>query len=421
MKEIKTRSHIRSVVRITGSKSITHRALIAAGLADGKSLIEDFLTCEDTLYTVNALRDMGIKISIDGSDISVFGTGGNFQTVSEKKELFLGNSGTSYRLLLSLAALGRREYIFMCTSRMCQRPVGDLVNALCDLGVEISFLQKQGYPPVSVKGNGIHGGKIKIPGNISSQYISSILLSSPYAEKEVEIEVTGKLVSRPYIDLTLDVMRTFGIHVDHEDYRYFRIGVGKKYRPCRLSIDGDVSAASYFWGAAAVTGGTVITENIHPYTTRQGDIALLDVLEEMGCHVKKEDDRVVVQGRTLSGIEADMGAMPDMVPTLAAISLFAEGKTIIRNVSHLRYKESDRLRDTAHEWRSLGGRVDELEDGLVIYGGQKLTGTEVDPHNDHRLAMSLAIIGLNTDGVRIRDERCVDKSFPSFWKLWDTL
>lgn len=421
MKEITTRPPIHAVVRIPGSKSITHRALITASLANGKSRIEDFLACEDTLYTASALRNMGIEISMNGSHVSVFGTGGNFKTASEKKEIFLGNSGTSYRLLLSLAALGRGEYIFTCSSRMRQRPIGDLVKALRDLGVDASFIQKQGYPPVSIKGNGIRGGRITIPGNISSQYISSILLSGPYAEKEVEIEVTGNLVSRSYVGLTLDVMRRFGIHVDRSDYRSFRVGVEKRYRPCRFSIEGDVSSASYFWAAAAVTGGRVVTENIHPHTTRQGDIAFLDILEEMGCHVEKQQDRVIVQGRAVSGMEADMGAMPDMVPTLAAVALFAEGKTVIRNVSHLRYKESDRLSDTAHEWRSLGGKVEELEDGLVIHGGPRLTGTEVDPHNDHRLAMSLAIIGLKTGGVRIRDEHCVEKSFPSFWKLWDTL
>ena len=421
MKEIRPRSPIRAVVRMPGSKSITHRALIAAGLATGKSLIKEFLACDDTLYTVKALRDMGIGISIDGSDASVLGTGGKFDTVHEQKEIFLGNSGTSYRLLLSLAALGGREYLLTCSSRMGQRPIIDLVKALRSLGVETSFTQRDGYPPVSVKGNGIRGGRIKIPGNISSQYISSLLLSGPYAEKEVEIEVTGELVSRPYIDLTLDVMKSFGVQVDHEAYRYFRVGVEEKYRACRFIIDGDVSTASYFWGAAAVTGGSVITENIHPYSTRQGDIALLDILTEMGCHVEKQQDRVIVEGRALSGVEADMAAIPDMVPTLAAVSLFAEGKTVIRNVPHLRYKESDRLRDTAREWRSLGGKVEELEDGLIIHGGEKLTGTEVNPRDDHRLAMSLAIIGLNTEGVRIRDDHCVEKSFPSFWKLWDTL
>ncbi|MFC1533995.1 3-phosphoshikimate 1-carboxyvinyltransferase [Thermodesulfobacteriota bacterium] len=421
MKEIKPRSNINAAVRITGSKSITHRALITASLAEGKSLLKEFLVCEDTLHTINGLREMGIAISVEGKDVSVFGAGGNFAPFSGKKEIFLGDSGTSYRLLLSFVALCHGEYILKGSSGMHSRPIGDLVMALNELGVEASCIEKDGYPPVVIKAGGIYGGKVKIPGDISSQYISSLLLSGPYARKDVEIEVTGRLVSRPYVDLTLDVMSAFGIKVEHNDYRYFRVPAEKRYRPSRFTIDGDVSAASYFWGAAAVTGGTVITENIHPYKTRQGDIAILDILEEMGCNIKKNEDMAIVQGGELSGIEVDMGAMSDMVPTLAAIALFAEGKTTIRNVSHLRFKESDRLGDTAFEWRKLGGRIEELEDGLVIHGGERLSGAEIDPHNDHRLAMSIAMVGLRVPGIRIKEEHCVDKSFPLFWKLWDTL
>ncbi|MFC1868601.1 3-phosphoshikimate 1-carboxyvinyltransferase, partial [Thermodesulfobacteriota bacterium] len=276
MKEIKPRSHINAVVSITGSKSVTHRALITAGLAEGKSRLEAFLNCEDTLYTVKGLRQMGVEITLEGETASVLGAGGNFAPATEKKEIYLGNSGTSYRLLLSFAAIGHGGFIFTGSSRMHERPIGDLVVALNNLGVQASCVDKEGYPPVFIKAKGIQGGKVKIPGSISSQYISSLLLAGPYARKEVEIEVTGGLVSQPYVDLTLDVMRAFGIKVEHTDYHYFRVPVGKRYQPCRFIVDGDVSAASYFWGAAAITGGTVATENIHPHTTRQGDIALLN-------------------------------------------------------------------------------------------------------------------------------------------------
>jgi len=421
MIEIKPRSDIDAKVRITGSKSVTHRALITASLAEGESLLEDFLCCEDTLYTVTGLKDMGAGISVEGDRVIVSGTGGDLIPPTERKEIFLGNSGTSYRLLLSIAALGQGEYLLTGSPRMLKRPIGDLVRALNQLGVATSYVEKDGYPPVSIKAEGIRGGRVEIPGDISSQYLSSLLLSGPYARKDVEIEVIGSLVSRPYIDLTLDVMESFGIRVDRDGYRYFRVQAGKKYSPSRFSIDGDVSAASYFWGAAAVTGGRIITENIHPHTTRQGDIGLLDIMEEMGCQIRREADRVIVQGGDLSGVEVDMGAMPDMVPTLAAIALFAEGMTVIRNVSHLRHKESDRLGDTALEWSKLGGRIEELEDGLVIHGKGELTGAEIDPHSDHRLAMSMAMVGLRVPGVRIMDENCVDKSFPTFWNLWDSL
>jgi 3-phosphoshikimate 1-carboxyvinyltransferase len=421
MKNIEPRSKIKAKIKIPGSKSITHRALITAALAKGDSTLTAFLDCEDTRYTLQALREIGADISIQGGSVSVSGTGGGFSPIRGEKEIFLGNSGSSYRLLLSVAALGRGNYFFTGNPRMHSRPIGDLVRALNNLGVKASCVEKEGYPPVLIEAEGIPGGMVKIPGSVSSQYISSILIAGPYADKAVEIEVTGKLVSRPYVDLTLDVMRAFGIDVEHDEYRYFRLPADKTYQPRSFVIEGDVSAASYFWGAAAVAGGTVITDNIYPFSTGQGDIAFLDILEEMGCNIRKEDDSVTVTGGKLSGIEVDMGAMPDIVPTLAAIALFAEGKTIIRNVPHLRYKESDRIADTALELKKIGGRVEEFGDGLIIYGGEKLRGAEIDPHNDHRLAMSFAVVGLKVPGIGIKDETCVDKSFPAFWELWAEL
>ncbi|MDP6178358.1 MAG: 3-phosphoshikimate 1-carboxyvinyltransferase [Desulfatiglandales bacterium] len=421
MKEIHPRPSIDASVRIPGSKSVTHRALITAGLADGESLLKEFLPCEDTLFTLSALRGLGVQISIEGANTIVSGTGGKFPVAQGRKEIFLGDSGTSYRLLLSTVALARGDYVLTGTPRMQERPVGDLVRALHNLGVEASCMEQDNFPPVLIRAKGIHGGRVEIPGELSSQYVSSILLSGPYAEKEVEIEIRGRLVSRPYVDITLDVMKMFGVEVNRDGYRCFRISSGLRYQPSQFIIEGDMSSASYFWGAAAVTGGTLTTENIHPHTTRQGDVVLLDILEEMGCRVERETERVVVQGGELSGIEVDMGAMPDMVPTLAAIALFARGKTAIRNVSHLRLKESDRLGAVAFEWRRLGGRVEELEDGIIIHGGERLSGGVMDPHNDHRLAMSLAIAGLRVPGIKIKNEHCVNKSFPRFWELWDGL
>jgi 3-phosphoshikimate 1-carboxyvinyltransferase len=223
------------------------------------------------------------------------------------------------------------------------------------------------------------------------------------------------------VDITIEVMRRFGISVIRDGYCYFRIPASNGYRSCQFSVEGDVSAASYFWAAAAVSGGMVTTENIRPHSTKQGDIGFLEIIKEMGCQVRRETDRVIVYGGALSGIEVDMGAMPDMVPSLSAIALFANGKTVIRNVSHLRHKESNRLRAIALEWNKLGGRVEELGDGLIIHGGRRLCGTTVESHYDHRLAMSLSVVGLKVPGIKIRDENCVNKSFPGFWKLWDRL
>lgn len=262
---------------------------------------------------------------------------------------------------------------------------------------------------------------MSIEGDKSSQYVSSLLLAAPYMEKGVEIEVKGKPVSRAYLDLSVDVMERFGVAVVREGYDYFKVSSGQGYKSCQFPIEGDVSSASYFWAAAALTGGKVTTENVYPFTTRQPDIAFLQILEEMGSRIVKNADHVVVRGESLSGIEADMRSMPDMVPTLAAISLFADGKTIIRNVPHLRFKESDRLKSITQELGKLGGKVEELADGLIIHGGGRLSGAVVDPHDDHRIAMSLAIVGLRVPGIKIDSERCVMKSFPQFWDVWDSL
>jgi len=421
MKEIKTRSSLNATVSLPGSKSITHRALIAAGLGKGESLLEGALYCEDTLYTIGGLRELGISISASGNRMKVRGTGGKFSPSTGKKEMYLGNAGTSYRFLLSAAALARGHYILTGSARMRERPIGELVSALNTLGVEASCIGHKGFPPVDIKARGIRGGSVEIKGDISSQYVSSLLLAGPYARNGVELEVKGELASGPYVDVTLEVMRQFGVTVNRDGYRRFRIKSGQRYRPCRLTIEGDVTNASYLWAAAAVTGGTVTTQNVYPLATRQGDKGFLRILENMGCRVTRERDRVVVRGGTLSAIEADMGAMPDMVPTLAAIALFAKGKTAIRNVSHLRHKESNRLWALASEWSKLGAHVEELDDGIIIQGGEKLAGTAVDPHDDHRLAMSLAVVGLKVPGIGIRNERCVNKSFPRFWEVWDRL
>ena len=421
MKEIQLRSSIDATVRIPGSKSITHRSAIAASLATGESKIRGFLPCEDTLYTISVLRELGIQISMEGEDIKVIGSGGRFVPSSNRKEFYLGNSGTSMRLLVSTVSLAKGEFLLTGSPQMLSRPIEELVDALNRLGVEAFCLEQNGCPPVLIRARGIKGGKATISGEKSSQYVSSLLLSGPYAEKGIEIEVTGRLASGPYVDITIEVMREFGISVIREGYRYFRVPAVHGYRPCQFSVEGDLSGASYFWAAAAVTGGMVTTENIRPHSTKQGDIGFLEIIKEMGCQVRRETDRVIVYGGALSGIEVDMGAMPDMVPTLSAIALFANGKTVIRNVSHLRHKESNRLRAIALEWNKLGGRVEELGDGLIIHGGRRLCGTTVESHYDHRLAMSLSVVGLKVPGIKIRDENCVNKSFPGFWKLWDRL
>ncbi len=422
MKEIETRlSPINSTVRVPGSKSITHRSAIAAGLATGESTLAGLLACEDTLHTIGVLKGLGVEIGAEGETLRVKGTAGRFPHFQGRKEFYLGNSGTSIRLLLSTVSLAEGEFLLTGGHRLLRRPIGELVDALNQLGVEAFCVEQNGCPPVLIRAQGIRGGGVTLSGEKSSQYLSSLLLAGAYAEKGIEVEVTGRLVSGPYVDLTIEVMREFGVSVVRDGYSYFRVPAGNGYLPCQFSIEGDISAASYFWAAAAVTGGVVKTENIRPHMTRQGDIAFLEILQDMGCRIQRGTDRVTVHGGPLSGIEADMGAIPDLVPTVAAVALFADGTSTIRNVPHLRYKESDRLRNIALEWGKLGGRVEELADGLTIHGGKSLHGEAVESHDDHRLAMSLAVVGLKVPGVKIKDEDCVNKSFPGFWELWDRL
>jgi 3-phosphoshikimate 1-carboxyvinyltransferase len=318
-------------------------------------------------------------------------------------------------------ALADGEFLLTGVPRMYKRPIGDLVTALNTLGAQAACMEQDDFPPVLVKARGIQGGRVAIGGEKSSQYISSLLLAGPYSDKGIEIEVTGSLVSEPYVDLTVDVMEMFGVQVERKGYHYFKVPSGRGYSPRQFNVEGDASSASYFWAAAAVTGGAMVTENIYSHETRQGDIKLLDILEKMGCRVERKTDRVSVHGGTLSGINVDMSTMPDMVPTLAALALFADGKTVIRNVSHLRHKESDRLKAVASEWNRLGARVEELPDGLIIHGGSPLIGTIMDPYDDHRIAMSLAVVGLRVPGIKIQNEECVVKSFTRFWHMWDKI
>jgi 3-phosphoshikimate 1-carboxyvinyltransferase len=409
----------KALVRIPGSKSITHRAVIAASLARGTSVINDYLDCEDTRYTIDALRQLGVSVARAGGRLMVEGQGPWIGKGGIGKRIFLGNSGTSFRLLLSVAALCKGEFLLTGTKRMQQRPVAPLVTALSGLGVNAACVNQNGCPPVCLRASGIRGGRVSLSGEKSSQFISSLLMAGPYSEGGIEIEVAGDLVSAPYVDMTIRVMNEFGVHVDRDHFRRFRIPSGPGYQAREFSVEGDASSASYFWAAAAVTGGMVVTANVHPHTTPQGDIRLLEILSRMGCKIEKGSDGITVHGRGLSAIKVDMSDLPDMVPTLAAVALFARGRTVIRNVAHLRHKESDRLHAVALEWERMGGRVEELIDGLIIEGGRPLSGIVADPHDDHRLAMSLAVIGLRVPHLNIKDRNCVNKSFPGFWNLWE--
>ena len=415
--EIRPLSRCHGVVTIPGSKSYTHRALILSSLADGESLLIHVLRCEDTEHTARALQKFGVKIYWESNDVRVLGTGGKYKTANEKIDV--GNSGTSMRFLTALAALRKGITLLDGNERMRGRPIGELLNGLGELGVRAYSQKGNECPPVIVESEGLKGGKTRIQGEESSQFLSALLMVAPYAQKDVTIQVAGSLASKPYVDITLDVMSAFGVEVTNPGYPSFFVQAGQRYLAKEYRIEGDASNASYFFAAAAVCRGKVEVKNLNPATI-QGDIGFLNILEEMGCRVIRGKDRIEVLGGELHGIEIDMNEIPDLVPTLAVTAAFARGKTVIQNIKHLRFKESDRIHALAMELSKIGIRVNEREDGLEVEGG-KPHGAEIETYDDHRMAMSFAIGGLAVSGVRIKGERCVDKSFPGFWETLQTL
>ncbi len=416
MKQIRTIENLDTAVRIPGSKSITHRYLIMAALAEGRSLLSNTLWCDDTRYTAKALKSLGAQIIHSPEAAEVTGTGGKLDHAS--KPIFLDNAGTSMRLLTAVACLAQGDCVLTGSDRMHRRPIGELLAGLRPLGGIVESLKKNGCPPVRIHGKGLKGGRTLVDASRSSQFVSAILLAAPYASNVVEIGVRG-LVSRPYVDVTLDGMSRFGAEAGWLDEETLRVEAPGHYRPGNYDVEGDCSSASYFWAAAAITGGKISTFNI-VRNSNQGDLALLELLSQMGCRIEWHDHGVTVLGGRLRGIEVDMRDMPDMVPTLAVTAAFAEGTTVIRNVGHLRIKESDRLQAVAEGLQRLGVQVNEGRDSLTIRGGSPV-GALIDPHDDHRIAMSFAIAGLVTRGVRIADETCVDKSFPEFWDRFKEL
>lgn len=411
--EIRPTGRIRANVRPPGSKSITNRALVCAALADGESTLHGALDSEDTRVMVAGLRTLGLRLDADPSrqTLRILGCGG--QLPAKHAELFVENSGTTIRFLTALTALGQGHYRLDGVPRMRQRPLGDLVDALGQLGADVATEFSNGCPPVVVHGNGLQGGQALIRGNISSQFLSGLLMVAPYAQADVRLDVDGPLVSRPYVDMTLSVMSAFGVEVNIQVDDRFTICAPTHYQPRRYEIEPDASAASYLWAAAAVTAGTVHVEGLGR-DSLQGDVRFCDCLEQMGCRVAYETDGITVTGGPLRGIEVDMNAISDTVQTLAAVALMAEGPTTITGVAHIRHKESDRIGDLARELRKLGANVDELDDGLRIVPG-KLRAATLQTYRDHRMAMSLALVGLRIPGVVIKDPGCTQKTYPNFF------
>ncbi len=421
MIEIKPVATVDTTLAVPGSKSLTQRALIAAALAEGTSTLIGPLASEDTRYTSQALEQMGIKVE-RGEDVwTVHGSGGVL--VTPEKEIFLGNNGTATRFLTSVAALGQGDYRINGAERMRERPIGPLMEALQGWGVDINSVEGTGCPPLHLNSKGLSGGATVLPEGKSSQYLSSLLLVAPYAATPATLTVLGEVLSKPYVAMTLSVMSDFGIDVEcNEEFTSFSIPQGK-YRAMEYQVEGDASGASYFWAAAAITGGRVTVSNV-PVPSLQGDAGLVPLLARMGCEVSRDGGGITLQGRErLEGITVDMGDMPDVVPTLAVVAAFAHGKTVINNIAHLRIKECDRLSAVLTELTRMGATVEEGEDFMVIHGagGAGMHGAEIETYEDHRMAMSFAVAGLRVPGVQIRDEGCVAKSFPDFWERFARL
>lgn len=422
MIEIKPVTTVDATVVVPGSKSLTQRALIAAALGDGTSKLIGPLASEDTSYTSKALEQMGILVNRDNDEVwTVEGSGGNLATPA--KEIFLGNNGTATRFLTSVAALGNGEFSIDGEERMRERPIAPLMEALQGWGVDIVSVQDTGCPPLRLNSKGLAGGATILPEGKSSQYLSSLLLVAPYAAQAASLTVKGDVLSKPYVAMTLSVMSDFGIDVTcNEEYTSFNIPQGR-YRAMEYEIEGDASNASYFWAAAAVTGGRVTVSNV-PVPSLQGDAMLVPLFARMGCQVTSDGNGITLQGsERLEGISVDMGDMPDVVPTLAVVAAFAHGKTKIYNIEHLRIKECDRLTATLTELAKMGAKVEEGQDYMIIHGdgGKSLHGAEIETYNDHRMAMSFAVAGLRVPGVEIQGEGCVAKSFPDFWERFGTL
>ena len=414
MIEIKSVDKLDTTVSVPGSKSYTNRALITAALATGESVIKNPLLSEDTQIMISCLREIGIDVKSVPEENAVLVKGCEGAIPVERVRLFAGNAGTVMRFITATLTIGKGQYKTDGIERMRQRPIQQLIDALNQLGADVVSIDGTGYPPVLINASGLKGGRVEISGDISSQYISAILLAAPYAKSDVSVVVIDDLASKNYVDMTIDVMNKFGVDVERDSYREFYVKSGQTYKGCEYIVEPDASGASYFFAAAAIAGGRVRVEGLGE-SSLQGDIKFVDILKEMGCSVKKSSDWLEVEGGALRGVDVDMNDTPDVVQTLASVAVFAEGNTRIRNVSNLRYKETDRITAIVNELKKVGVEVKEFDDGIEIIPSPPHSA-EISTYNDHRMAMSFALLGLRVEGIKIKNPECVEKTFPDFFE-----
>lgn len=406
---------IRSTIRPPGSKSITNRALPLAALASGRSVLTGVLNSDDTQFMIESLRRLGIQIETDWDHdrVTVDGCGGQFPEAAA--QLFIGNSGTTIRFLTAILGFHGGTFRLEGIDRMHERPIGALVDALVQLNANVKAESAGDCPPVSIESDRLGGGTLKVRGNVSSQYLSGLLMAAPLSSGDITIEIDGPLISKPYVTMTIEVMKSFGVTVQsNESLSHFRIAGDQAYTANDYAIEPDASAASYFWAAAAICGGTATVQGLGR-DSLQGDVGFVDCLQQMGCEVTWGADGITVAGPAQVGIDIDMSNVSDTVQTLAAVALFVDGSTTVRNVAHNRVKETDRIGNLAIELRKFGAKVDEHADGLTIHP-HPLGPAVIETYDDHRMAMSLALVGLKQSGVEILDPGCVAKTYPNYFQ-----
>ena len=409
-------------VNVPGSKSLSNRALLLAALAEGETELTNLLDSEDIEHMLNALTKLGVsyRLSEDKTQCVVQGNGGAFN-VAEPLELFLGNAGTAMRPLCAALAASNVDTVLTGEPRMEERPIGDLVDALREADAEVTYLKNEGFPPLQIKGKTLNGGEMSVDGSVSSQFLTALLMAAPLFSGDVTIRIKGELVSKPYIDITLDTMAKFGVTVKNDNYQTFTISGDAKYiAPGKFMVEGDASSASYFLAAGAIKGGKVRVTGIGQNSI-QGDIRFADVLEAMGATVVWHDEYVEITGAPLKGVNMDMNHIPDAAMTIATTALFAEGPTTMTNIYNWRVKETDRLAAMATELQKLGAKVEEGHDYIKVWPTDSLKHAEIDTYNDHRIAMCFSLVALSDTPVTINDPGCTRKTFPDYFTRFKTL
>lgn len=412
---------VNGTVNLPGSKSVSNRALLLAALAEGTTQLNNVLDSDDIRHMLNALQALGVdfRLSADRTCCEVDGLGGEL-VAEQPLSLFLGNAGTAMRPLAAVLCLGNSDIVLTGEPRMKERPIGHLVDALRQGGAQIDYLEQENYPPLRLRG-GFRGGELTVDGRVSSQFLTALLMTAPLAEQDTTIRIMGDLVSKPYIDITLHLMKAFGIDVGHENYQIFHIKGGQTYRsPGTYLVEGDASSASYFLAAAAIKGGTVRVTGIGKKSV-QGDTKFADVLEKMGAKVTWGDDYIECSRGELQGIDMDMNHIPDAAMTIATTALFATGPTTIRNIYNWRVKETDRLTAMATELRKVGAEVEEGEDYIRVVPPLQLTAADIGTYDDHRMAMCFSLVALSDIPVTILDPKCTAKTFPDYFEQFARL